>query len=72
MTVLQSTLDPNADAYAEAAAATAAKLDEIAAELAKALAGGGPNTSTVITPAANSRPGNASNCSSTRTRRSSS
>lgn len=42
MTVLQSTLDPNASAYDEAAATMSGKLDEINAELAKALAGGGP------------------------------
>ena len=42
MTVLQSTLDPKATAYTEAAAAATSKLDEIDAELAKALAGGGP------------------------------
>lgn len=52
MTVLQSTLDPNASAYDEAAATMSGKLDEINAELAKALAGGGPNTSTGTTPAA--------------------
>ena len=42
MTVLQSTLDPNAAAYTEAAEAMTAKLAEIDAEHAKALAGGGP------------------------------
>ena len=42
MTVLQSTLDPNGAAYAEAAAAATTRLDEIDAELAKALGGGGP------------------------------
>ena len=41
MTALQSTLDPKADAYSAAASATEAKLDEINAEFAKALAGGG-------------------------------
>ena len=55
MTVmLQSTLDPNAPAYAEAAsAAQPTKLDEIDAELAKAArAVAGPSTSTATTPAA--------------------
>jgi acetyl-CoA carboxylase carboxyltransferase component len=42
MTVLQSTLDPDGAAYAEAASAATTRLDEIDAELAKALAGGGP------------------------------
>src|SRR3984893_4670247 len=42
MTVLQSTLDPNSAAYTDAASTAAARLDEIGAELAKALAGGGP------------------------------
>ena len=41
MTMLQSTLDPEAPSYADAASAATAKLDEIDAELAKALAGGG-------------------------------
>ncbi|MFZ1175207.1 MAG: hypothetical protein WAO15_02810, partial [Mycobacterium sp.] len=40
--MLQSTLDPNAAAYTEAASAASAKLDEIDGELAKALGGGGP------------------------------
>jgi acyl-CoA carboxylase subunit beta len=40
--VLQSLLDPQAAAFTEAAAATTAKLDEMAGEFAKALAGGGP------------------------------
>jgi acetyl-CoA carboxylase carboxyltransferase component len=42
VTVLQSTLDPNAPAYTEAASALTSKLSEIDDELAKALAGGGP------------------------------
>jgi acyl-CoA carboxylase subunit beta len=42
MSVLKSALDPNAPAYIEAASALATKLSEIDAELAKALAGGGP------------------------------
>ena len=42
MTTLRSTLDPAAPAYAEAASALTAKLAELDAELAKALAGGGP------------------------------
>ena len=42
MTVLQSTLDPKADAYTAAASTATSRLDEIDAELAKALAGGGP------------------------------
>ncbi|HWT47018.1 MAG TPA: hypothetical protein VN255_00005, partial [Mycobacterium sp.] len=42
MTVLQSTLDPKAPAYGEAAAALNTKLAEIDAEHAKALGGGGP------------------------------
>jgi len=41
MTALSTTLDPATPAYADAASATSAKLDEIGAELAKALAGGG-------------------------------
>ncbi|MBS4729145.1 acyl-CoA carboxylase subunit beta [Mycobacterium sp. SM1] len=40
--MLRSTLDPASAAYREAASALTAKLDEINAELAKALAGGGP------------------------------
>ena len=42
MTTLRSTLDEKADAYAEAASAATSRLEEIDAELAKALAGGGP------------------------------
>lgn len=42
MTVLRSTLDPKADGYAAAAETMLAKLAEIDAEHAKALAGGGP------------------------------
>ncbi|BBZ22013.1 acyl-CoA carboxylase subunit beta [Mycolicibacter hiberniae] len=42
MTVLTSTLDPASPAYAEAASALTDKLAELDAELAKALAGGGP------------------------------
>jgi acyl-CoA carboxylase subunit beta len=41
MTALKSTLDPKADTYSEAASATKSRLDEIDAEFAKALAGGG-------------------------------
>jgi acetyl-CoA carboxylase carboxyltransferase component len=41
VTALGSTLDPKADTYADAASAAASRLDEIDAELAKALAGGG-------------------------------
>jgi acetyl-CoA carboxylase carboxyltransferase component len=41
MTVLRSTLDPTSPAYTEAAAAMTAKLAELDAEHAKALAGGG-------------------------------
>ncbi len=41
MTTLASTLDPRSPAYAEAAEAMAAKLAELEAEHAKALAGGG-------------------------------
>ena len=41
MTALASTLDPRSPAYAEAAEAMAAKLAELEAEHAKALAGGG-------------------------------
>ncbi|BDB44778.1 acetyl-CoA carboxylase carboxyltransferase subunit [Mycobacterium kiyosense] len=40
--ILRSTLDPAADAFTEAAAAATTKLDEIAAELANAVEGGGP------------------------------
>ena len=42
MTVLQSTIDPNAATFTDAAAAANSRLEEIDAELAKALAGGGP------------------------------
>ncbi len=42
MTVLNSTIDPKAPTYVEAAEAMTAKLAEIDGELAKALAGGGP------------------------------
>ncbi|OBH84719.1 acetyl-CoA carboxylase carboxyltransferase subunit [Mycobacterium scrofulaceum] len=42
MTTLQSTLDPRSDAYTDAAATATSRLEEIGAELAKALAGGGP------------------------------
>src|SRR5215472_16000645 len=42
VTVLQSTLDPKATTYTDAAAAATSRRDEIDAELAKALAGGGP------------------------------
>jgi acetyl-CoA carboxylase carboxyltransferase component len=42
MTVLRSTLDTRAPAYEESVAAMTAKLADIDAELAKALAGGGP------------------------------
>src|ERR1700756_5501589 len=42
MTVLQSTLDPKSTTYTDAASAAASRLDEIDAELAKALGGGGP------------------------------
>src|SRR6202035_294776 len=41
VTVLKSTLDPKADVYTSAADVMAAKLAEIDAEHAKALAGGG-------------------------------
>jgi acetyl-CoA carboxylase carboxyltransferase component len=41
MTVLRSTLDTRAPAYDESVAAMTAKLTDIDAELAKALAGGG-------------------------------
>ena len=42
MTVLQSRIDPNADTYTEAASAATSRLDEIAAEFANAVDGGGP------------------------------
>ncbi|MDT5203163.1 MAG: acyl-CoA carboxylase subunit beta, partial [Mycobacterium sp.] len=42
MTVLQSTLDPKADTFSDAAAAAALRLDEIDAALKEALDGGGP------------------------------
>ena len=42
MTALRSTLDPNSAAYSDAASAATSRLDEIDAELAKALGGGGP------------------------------
>ncbi|MDT5228311.1 MAG: acyl-CoA carboxylase subunit beta, partial [Mycobacterium sp.] len=41
MTHLRSTLDPNSDTYTAAASAAESRLEEIGAELAKALAGGG-------------------------------
>jgi acyl-CoA carboxylase subunit beta len=41
MTALRSTLDPKGDAYADAASAATSRLEEIDAELARALAGGG-------------------------------
>jgi acetyl-CoA carboxylase carboxyltransferase component len=41
MTALRSTLDPKADTYTAAASAAESRLEEIDAELAKALAGGG-------------------------------
>ncbi|MGA8122677.1 MAG: acyl-CoA carboxylase subunit beta [Mycobacterium sp.] len=41
MTQLRSTLDPKTDTYADAASAATSRLEEIDAELAKALAGGG-------------------------------
>src|ERR1700684_3814013 len=41
MTVLQSTLDPKADTFSDAAAAAALRLDEIDAAPKKALGGGG-------------------------------
>lgn len=70
MTVLQSTLDPNASAYDEAAATMSGKLDEINAELAKALAGGGPKYVDRHHARGKLTPRNASSCSSTRTPRS--
>ena len=42
MTVLQSRIDPNADTYTEAASAATSRLEEIAAEFANAVDGGGP------------------------------
>src|SRR5271154_6639535 len=42
MTVLQSRIDRNADTYTEAASAATSRLDEIAAEFANAVDGGGP------------------------------
>jgi acyl-CoA carboxylase subunit beta len=41
VTVLQSTVDPKSAAYTEAASAATSRLDEIGAEFANALAGGG-------------------------------
>jgi acyl-CoA carboxylase subunit beta len=41
VTVLKSTIDPNAATYTDATSAATARLDEIEAEFAKALAGGG-------------------------------
>ena len=53
MTALRSTLDPRSPAYAEAAAAMTAKLAELDAEHAKALAGGGDQVRrSATTPAA--------------------
>ncbi|HEY5856145.1 MAG TPA: carboxyl transferase domain-containing protein [Aldersonia sp.] len=43
MTALRSTLDPASAGYRAAADAMAARLDEVEAEFAKALAGGGPD-----------------------------
>ena len=42
MSALRSTLDPKGEAYTAAASAAESRLDEIDAELAKALGGGGP------------------------------
>jgi len=42
MSALRSTLDPKGDAYTAAASAAESRLEEIDAELAKALGGGGP------------------------------
>ncbi|PJE19316.1 MAG: acetyl-CoA carboxylase carboxyltransferase subunit, partial [Mycobacterium sp.] len=42
MSALKSTLDPNGPTFTEAAAASTTKLDEIAAEFANAVEGGGP------------------------------
>lgn len=42
MTVLQSTLDAEATAFTDAAAAALTRLEEIDNEFAHALAGGGP------------------------------
>src|SRR6201995_4077886 len=42
MSALRSTLDPNGDAYTAAASVAESRLEEIEAELAKALGGGGP------------------------------
>ena len=42
MSRLRSTLDPKGEAYTAAASAAESRLDEIDAELAKALGGGGP------------------------------
>jgi acyl-CoA carboxylase subunit beta len=42
MTTLKSALDPKGDTYTAAASAAESRLEEIDAELAKALAGGGP------------------------------
>jgi acetyl-CoA carboxylase carboxyltransferase component len=42
MTALRSTLDPNGEAYTAAASVAESRLEEIDAELAKALGGGGP------------------------------
>ena len=50
MTALRSTLDA-APAYGEAAEAMTAKLAELDAEHAKALAGGGPNMFAITTAA---------------------
>jgi acetyl-CoA carboxylase carboxyltransferase component len=42
MSALRSTLDPNGEAYTAAASVAESRLEEIEAELAKALGGGGP------------------------------
>lgn len=52
MTALKSILDPASPVHTDAASAATTRLAEIGAELAKALAGGAPSTSTAITPAA--------------------
>ena len=70
MTALRSTLDAKSSAYTEAASAMTAKLAELDAEHAKALAGGGPKYVERHHDRGKLTPRNASSCCSTPTRRS--
>ena len=70
MTVLRSTLDAGSPPTPRPPSAMTAKLAELDAEHAKALAGGGPKYVDRHHAAASSRRANASSCCSTPTRRS--